>query len=274
MRFIVISATSDIGAAMCLQWLDQGHEVFGTYCTHSQTVSGLENKGAALLQLDIASASSVDAIAKKLNVICMGWDVLVLAPGTQKPVGLFQDTDPDAWATSLNINFVHQWRLVHRLLSSRNREHPLGPCVLFFAGGGSNNSVLHYSAYTVSKIACIKMCELLDAEIPDTRFSIVGPGWVKTKIHHETLAAGAQAAGDNYERTKAKLAADDFVPMQKVLDSCDWIISQPRDVVGGRNFSTEHDDWGSDDLVNALHDDPNMYKLRRHGNAWRPPAKD
>jgi NAD(P)-dependent dehydrogenase (short-subunit alcohol dehydrogenase family) len=119
----------------------------------------------------------------------------------------------------------------------------------------------------VSKIALTKMTELLDAEIPDTRFVIVGPGWVKTKIHTETLNAGTRA-GANYHTTLQRLAHDEFVDMQRVVACCNWVVDAPHAVVGGRNFSVEHDAWGQPALHEALKRDSNLYKLRRSGNDW------
>ena len=62
------------------------------------------------------------------------------------------------------------------------------------------------------------MVELLDAEIIDTTFSILGPGWVKTKIHDSTLKAG-NAAGKNYEKTIQMLEnnGSECYPMEKLL---------------------------------------------------------
>lgn len=140
------------------------------------------------------------------------------------------------------------------------------PSVLLFAGGGTNNATVNYSAYTISKIASIKMCELLDAEIADTRFVIVGPGWVKTKIHQATLAAGEKLAGANYQKTIFKMASNECTPMDEVMDCCEWLFNSPRELVSGRNFSTVFDKWGSPELQIALAKDLNMYKLRRYGN--------
>ena len=137
--------------------------------------------------------------------------------------------------------------------------------MILFAGGGTNSATKYYSAYTISKIALIKMCELLSAEILDIRFSIVGPGWVKTKIHDATLTAG-ERAGKNYEKTKFKLQSDELTTMKDVLDCCDWLISSPRELISGRNFSTVFDKWGTEELFEALIRDSDMYKLRRHGN--------
>ena len=136
---------------------------------------------------------------------------------------------------------------------------------MFFAGGGTNSATVNYSAYTISKIALIKMCELLDAEVKDVRFTILGPGWVGTKIHQATLKA-KEDAGANYETTKYKLNSDELTPMNEVLDCCDWLINSPREVISGRNFSAVFDKWGSKELSQELVRDSEMYKLRRHGN--------
>ena len=111
------------------------------------------------------------------------------------------------------------------------------------------------------------MCELLDAEIPDTRFIILGPGWVRTKIHASTLKAG-KLAGANYGKTLEKLAGGECTPMDEVLDCCDWLFNTPRRVVGGRNFSVVYDAWGDKRLTDKLKQDKDMYKLRRSGNNY------
>ena len=43
-------------------------------------------------------------------------------------------------------------------------------------------------------------------------------------------------------------------------------MSQPKSVVGGRNFSTVYDAWGVKELEEMLANDFDMYKLRRNGN--------
>lgn len=266
MKVIVISASSDIGAALCKRWVPKGWTVIGTYRNDSAEVERLRNIGVHLVRCDLMDRISVVGAIGQLIECAPDWDVLVMAPGAQEPVGPFIKCDFDEWAASNDVNFVNQMRVVHALLPVRNPGNVLGPCVLFFAGGGANNAVVNYSAYTVSKIALIKMCELLDAEIPDTRFAIIGPGWVKTKIHQATLEAGETYAGANYQRTLCKLASEECTPMNDVLDSCDWVISMPRVVVSGRNFSTVYDRWGTEELAELLRKDPNLYKLRRYGN--------
>jgi len=266
---IVISASSDIGTAMCCRWMARGWDVFGTYRTKSQAVDDLETIGVRLFYCDASDAESIHNACLRLRRFSRMWDVLVLCPGTQNPIGCFEESDFNEWEEAIKVNFTSQMRIVHELLPSRNSASRLGPCVLFFAGGGTNNAVINYSAYTVPKIALIKMCELLDAEIKDARFAIVGPGWVKTKIHQATLRAGIKAGG-NYARTLEKLSSGECTSMDDVLECCDWILDSHRDIVSGRNFSVVFDKWRTEALDKKLADDPNMYKLRRSGNEWQP----
>jgi NAD(P)-dependent dehydrogenase (short-subunit alcohol dehydrogenase family) len=265
-RRILISASSDIGRALAEDWLGSGCEVHGTFRTRGAGIDELERAGARLTHCDLASAGSIAAACDELRRAAADWDVLVLAAGSLDPVGPFAECDFAAWSASLTANFIAQMHVLHELLPARRRGSGLSPLALFFAGGGANNATVNYSAYTLAKIALTKAVELLDAELPDCRFAILGPGWVKTKIHEATLQAG-ERAGANYRRTLDKLARDECVPMELVVECCNWLVGAERHVIGGRNFSAVYDAWGDPRLDEMLRGDRDMYKLRRAGNA-------
>ena len=199
------------------------------------------------------------------------WDALVLAAGDIAPVEPFLDASFAKWRHSVDLNFLSQMQFLHSMLPARKLTNKLKPVVLFFAGGGTNSAPIGSSAYTISKIALIKCCEMLDAEIPDTRFTILGPGWVKTKIHQPAL--DADATNPVHQKTMDMLKGGDFFSMERVVDCCNWLIGSPAELIGGRNFSAVHDQWGQKDLNEKLLKDPNMYKLRRAGNESAVKAK-
>ncbi len=62
------------------------------------------------------------------------------------------------------------------------------------AGGGTNNPFTNYSAYCVAKIALIKMTELLDDEEKKLNIFIIGPGFVRTRIHRKRCVQGKPRA--------------------------------------------------------------------------------
>lgn len=264
-KAIIVGASADIGVALCDNWGNSGWEIYGTYRTMSADVERIKSKISLMVNCDLGKKNSVDKACERLKQHAQDWDVLVLCPGLQDPIQLFHDCDFDEWAKSIEVNFINQLRFVHNLLSSRRRVDGEPPTVLFFAGGGTNNATVRYSAYTASKIALIKMVELLAAEITDVKFIIIGPGWVKTKIHNSTLLA-RDKAGDNYQRTVDKLKSNECTPMDKVVECCNILISGPSSLLTGRNFSVVFDKWGTDELNSLLLKYPDMYKLRRYGN--------
>jgi NAD(P)-dependent dehydrogenase (short-subunit alcohol dehydrogenase family) len=259
----ILSVSSDIGLALARHWMENDYSVSGTYRSRSPELDQLVALGLHAVPMELKDEQSVLSAARALGEI--PWSRLVLAAGSQEPVGLFDTLDAVDWSDSLFVNFVRQFQFLNLMLPSRARQGGSHASVLSFAGGATNRATTHYSAYTISKIASIKMTELLAAEIEDVSFTILGPGWVKTKIHNATLQAG-EAAGDNYRTTLRHLEDDDFFPMGEVIEAVDWLMSAPIPAVSGRNFSAVHDPLGDADLLKALISDEDLYKLRRSGN--------
>ena len=265
---IVVSASSDIGFAACERWAARGWVVAGTYRTRSDLVERMEQMGVRVIHCDLAMKSSILQACDQLRSGSSPWDILMICPATMKPISPFLQCDFDDWERSVSVNFTQQMRIAHSLLPARRENGEQMPIVILWAGPGTNNAPPNYSAEIVSKIAQIKMCELLDAEVPDIRTVIVGPGWVKTKIHDETLSAG-KMAGTNYDTTVRKMSSDECTPMDQVIDFLDWAIDQPKEVIGGRNFSIVNDTWGTKALNHKLGQTPDMFKLRRFLTDWQ-----
>ena len=155
---IIISISSDIGFSLAKKWLKSGKSVIGTYRTQSSLCDELENMGANLLHCDLEDKSSIINAISSINNLD-SWETLTLAAGHQEPVGNFLDCDFKNWNQSIMVNFTSQLNILHGLMSNKSKKRS---SVLFFAGGGTNNATIAYSAYTVSKIALIKMVELLE----------------------------------------------------------------------------------------------------------------
>ncbi len=260
----IIGIGSDIGRELALRYAAQNWTVWGTF----RTRTGLEAMppGIRLISCDLTSRESVAAAGHTFRREGVTWDVLVVAAGTEEPIGPFWECDDDAWDQGVQINALAPLRLVRQLYPLRNKSG--APAVAFFSGSGTNNAAPAYSAYCASKILLIKMCELLDSESPDTSFFIIGPGIVRTKIHDQTLRAPAQS-GSNYDRVVKFLGSPDQGTSHDDIFAClQWCVHAGKAVVGGRNLSLVYDAWrgGGIALARQLEQDRNLYKLRRSGN--------
>jgi NAD(P)-dependent dehydrogenase (short-subunit alcohol dehydrogenase family) len=262
---LIVGVSSDIGLALASHWLSSGFDVIGSYRTMSDELLLSKDNYKKLFHCDFADKGSINSFAHNLVAQGIQWDVLVICPGTMNPIGPFSTCNIDEWELGISINLLTPLRILHALLGSKRKSNIL-PLVIFFAGGGVNSAPINYSSYTTSKIALIKATELLDAEFEDVRFSIIGPGWVKTKIHEETLMASDRAkfAADE---TRRRLELGDFNSMDRVIECIDWLLDTPKQIIGGRNFSVVHDQWGDSSFELCLQSNPDKYKLRRLGNA-------
>lgn len=255
---LIIGITSGIGEALAEHLRSLGEIVVGT----SRSVSDSRVNMHEVLTLDVSSLDSATAFVENFSKD-YAWTKLVFCPAVMSPIGPFEEIDIDKWVATFNINFTNQVYLLRKLLPVCKGEMPR---VIFFAGGGTNSAPKNYSAYILSKISLIKLVELLNEEIQTICFSIIGPGWVKTKIHEQSLAPSLERL-DSFNETKRRILESDFVPMEKVIRSIMWVLSQDKEIAGGRNFSSADDPFESENFIELLSQDYNALKLRRHWNA-------
>ena len=265
---IVIGSNSGIGDAISVALLERRWSVTGTIRGSSK--KNLGQRSHLIEHCDLSDTASVDETLSRLKELANPWDALIVAPGTLEPIGPFSRNDFDQWVVSLEVNFINQIKIVHGLLpQARKIRGLIEPIVIFFAGGGSNSAPTSFSAYTISKIALTKMTEILDAECPNIRFCIIGPGWVHTKIHNQALK-NPNTPIEVREETERRLKTDDFVKTSEVVDAVLWSLSAPKDVIGGRNISVKHDPFRAAAFAAGLSKNADLLKLRRNGNdyAW------
>ncbi len=260
MNAIVLSATSDIGARLVESLANKGYNVFGTYNTTKPNRSILPEQN--LIKLNIKDFNST-TFTNWLSEIST-WELFISCIGTQEPVGRIEDLDPKDWVEGVTNNSTNQIAALMKALPYRKKNFTSN--AIFFAGGGTNNATPAYSAQTLGKIALIKAVELIDYEIEDLKCTILGPGWVKTKIHAATLKAKANA-GMNYKKTINMLNSPQKLnTIEKVLDDIYSLISLPKELVGGRNFSSVYDILTEENLRRLFEKDKDFYRLRRNLN--------
>jgi len=217
-------------------------------------------KNNLIYSCDFTNRESIDDCISQMSQHCSDWKLLVLSIGMLNPIDLLSKCPFDEWEQSIQVNFINQLYFIQVLLNSTDLR--VDRKILTFAGSGTNSAPVNFSAYTLSKIALIKAMELLAAEYPSQTFVSLGTGWMNTPIHQQTLDAGARAGIVLFETVRRK-ASDDFGKFQMLLDFIVWVLSTPRELISGRNFSLQGDDWQSRDFIDKLGNSSQTFKLRR-----------
>lgn len=188
------------------------------------------------------------------------WNLCISAIGRVSPIGPWSEiayhdhgecvggaADIHGLSGTLESNLVLPLQIVSRIWQKRVPK----ATVCFLAGPNPNKPLEHHFAYYVAKMALLKAVEAMDMESDATVFSL-GTGFVKTKIHEPTLDAGIDLSG------KVE------VSIERVYACLKWAISQPKNVMGGRNLHVG-DPWdkGHYFLASRLAVHSELYKLRR-----------
>jgi NAD(P)-dependent dehydrogenase (short-subunit alcohol dehydrogenase family) len=269
-KAVFIAISSDIAYHIASHLLSQSWEVHGTFRNKSDSTLSLESQGAILYELDVSSNSSVISFLGNLSQL-ENWDLLMISPSVFGKVGLFCDVPWGKWLETFSLNSTQQFEILHALLPLRKKQSQ--PLCWLWSGPGTNSAPADTSALILAKICQIKFAEILNEEYLDLRPIVVGPGWVMTKTHQQIIDQGP-SIGYKYFQTIKKIESGQMTDYKTIISFFDWAIEQPKEVIGGRNFSIRSDIWGDPLLNEALVSDPNAFKLRRYKNDWRPENQD
>lgn len=261
----ISSISSDIGAHCASRYLADGWEVFGTYRSDRSLANLAFLPRENLFFTDLANGESLADAVQAFLATGRKWTAFMTCAAIPQPLTDFFRSRFDLWSHSVHVNAIEQLRVLHALGPARaeGMKH-----VIFYAGPATNSAVTNFSALAIAKIMLIKICELLDAEYPDINAFIVGPGWTKTKTHYDVIN-DPDVSPEKYEETVRFMNTQKGTSLDDIYDCIKWLCERGKAVASGRNFSVVHDCWGDDSLAEELLKCPDMYKLRRSGNAWR-----
>ena len=211
---------------------------------------------------DVSSEADVEAACDAAVAAFGGLDAVVHAAAVLAPIGNVLEVDPAAWRANLDVNVFGTFAVVrHAALRMRAR----GGRIVAFSGGGASGPFPNYTAYACSKVAVVRFVETVAQELRGEGIEInaLAPGFVATRMHQETLAAGADAAGSEYlERTKGELESGGVAPEVPAAAAV-FLISDRAAGITGRFVSAVHDGWQRWPEHLAELDGSDLFTLRR-----------
>jgi 3-oxoacyl-[acyl-carrier protein] reductase len=211
---------------------------------------------------DVARENDVERVCARAVATFGGLDAVIHAAAVLAPIGNVLDVDPAAWRANLEVNVFGTFAVVrHAARLMRGR----GGRIVAFSGGGASGPFPNYTAYACSKVAVVRFVETVAQELRGESIEInaLAPGFVATRMHQETLAAGADAAGSEYlERTKGELESGGVAPEVPAAAAV-FLISDRAAGITGRFVSAVYDGWQRWPEHLAELDGSDLFTLRR-----------
>ena len=147
----------------------------------------------------VGDVSDLGAVREMWAGVCVKWgtpDCLVNNAAVVEPVGAVLDTDPLAWARSMEINLTGAFFCAHTALKGMV-EQRRGRLLNIVSGMGMR-VFPHFSAYSVSKAGLIHMTRVLAEEVRPHGVTVnaLDPGLVDTDMQRDLRHLSARAVGE------------------------------------------------------------------------------
>jgi NAD(P)-dependent dehydrogenase (short-subunit alcohol dehydrogenase family) len=210
------------------------------------------------LRLDVSDAAAWGAAMTQID---RGGhlDGLVTAAGVIGPIGSLEAVSMADFAATISINLIGTALALHHALP---RLCATGGRAVTFSGGGGTGPLARYDAYAASKAGVVRLTENVAVQ-EAIEINCVAPGFVATRMHEATLAAGPQAAGPAYfKRTQVQLREGGF-PAAEAAELVAFLLGRDAHGITGRLISAQWDPWRDGDFRARLRDDPDLATLRR-----------
>jgi 3-oxoacyl-[acyl-carrier protein] reductase len=274
-RVLITGGSMGIGAAIAGHLAATGHRVLvaarGREAAEA-TVAALPGDGHEVLELDVAEAAGWDRVAERLSADG-GLHGLVAAAGVLGPIGPIDAIDPADFSRTLAINVSGTALALARTAPLLERH---GGGAVTLSGGGATGPLVRYDAYAASKAAVVRLTENVARDLAPrgVRVNAIAPGFVATRMHQDTLAAGPDAAGASYfEKTEQQLESGGADP-QDAAELSAFLLSDAARGVTGRLLSAQWDPWREPTFQERLRTEPDLATLRRIDDQFFVPAPE
>jgi NAD(P)-dependent dehydrogenase (short-subunit alcohol dehydrogenase family) len=183
---------------------------------------------------------------------------LVCAAAVIDPVGGVGDYSPADFRRTLEINICGTLFAIDYCLQALRAA---GGAIVTFSGGGGTAPLARYDAYATSKAALVRLTENLAPVVDPLKINCVAPGFVATRMHESTLAAGPELAGsDYYERTLRDLETGGVPPSEAAELVSVLLGGVP---FSGKLISAQWDPWREPDFHRRLAESRDLGTVRR-----------
>jgi 3-oxoacyl-[acyl-carrier protein] reductase len=197
-----------------------------------------------------ADVTNLEQVENAINLIEDSYGKLngvIHSAGVYGPIGKITDVNPESWFDAIRINLFGTF-LVSRQSIMRMQKNGVRGKIALFSGGGAASPFPNFTSYASSKVGVVRFSESVALEFLDDHISInsIAPGFVATRLHEQTLAAGPRLAGKNfYDQTTEKITNRSAVPPEVGGICAAFLMSDASDGINGKFIAAPYDDYQS-----------------------------
>jgi 3-oxoacyl-[acyl-carrier protein] reductase len=191
---------------------------------------------------DLSSESGLASVTEKMR--CRGGvEILVNNAAMQGPIGKAWECDWQAWQEVIKLDLLVPVQLCRAAVPAMLKRGK--GSIINLSGGGATGPRENFSAYASAKTALVRFTETLAAEVKPhgIRVNALAPGAMNTAMMRETVNAGPERAGADYQRALDTIQNDSAATAQRAAELCLFLATDESAALTGRLLSAVWDPW-------------------------------
>ncbi|WP_296432519.1 SDR family oxidoreductase [Yoonia sp.] len=232
---LITGASRGIGAAAARVFADAGANV-ALIARSTADISALAQEigeRAIAIPCDVSKYIDISAAVATTIATFGQLDVLINNAGVVDPIGHLQDTDPEKWGQTIDINLKGVMYGLHATVPGMIAQG--GGTIINISSGAAHGPVEGWSAYCSSKAGVYMLTRAADLECRDKGLRIMGlsPGTVATQMQREIKASGINPI--------SQLDWSVHIPPEWPARTLLWMCSAQADAYLGTDISLRED---------------------------------
>ncbi|WP_100369696.1 SDR family oxidoreductase [Yoonia maricola] len=233
---LITGASRGIGAAAAYSFAKAGANValVARSTDDIAEIAGNIGDKALAIPCDVSRYSDVASAVSATAQTFGGLDVLINNAGVVDPIGHLQDTDPEAWSRTIDINLKGVMHGMHTVMPGMIAQGH--GTIINISSGAAHGPVEGWTAYCSSKAAVYMLTRAADKEARDKGLRIMGlsPGTVATQMQREIKASGINPV--------SQLDWSAHIPPEWPAEALLWMCTSEADAYLGEDISLREDD--------------------------------
>ena len=247
---VITGAGRGIGRAIALSYAREGAQLALAARSESeleQTVVAVTELGAEAIAVptDITSQGHTERLAQAVVERFGRIDVLVNNAGISGPIGPLQDNDIAEWVDTINVNLTGTFLVCRAVIPVMLEQG--GGRIINLSGAGVANAWSNMSAYCSSKVAVVRLTEVLAQELEGKGIFVnaLGPGSVHTSMWEKMTEQAAEAGADFIHGLGQRVLSGGGASIDDCAELAVWLASDESGTLTGRIISAAADDFRS-----------------------------
>ena len=197
-------------------------------------IAGKIGEKALAIPCDVSRYSDIASAISATAQTFGGLDVLINNAGVVEPIGHLQDTDPEAWSRTIDVNVKGVMHGMHAAMPGMIAQGH--GTIINISSGAAHGPVEGWTAYCSSKAAVYMLTRTADKESRDKGLRIMGlsPGTVATQMQREIKASGINPV--------SQLDWSVHIPPEWPAQALLWMCTPDADPYLGDDVSLREDD--------------------------------